>query len=85
MRSFDEERRILNLRAKWQCFDDFGEPGEVMYLLFIKKRVYVGKELPRCLIDEDVRVAAKHAVEWEKYWNLIKVQYDAKEPNRRKF
>ena len=53
MRSFDKELRVLNRRAKWRHFDDFGDPREVMYLSFIKKRIYAGEEVPHCLLAND--------------------------------
>ena len=85
MRSFDEELCVLNRHAKWWRFDDFGEPREVMYLSFIKKRIYAIEEVPHCLVDDGARIAAKHAAEWEKRRNPNKAQYDAKEPDWRKF
>ena len=36
MQSFEEELQVLNRRAKWRQFRRFGEPGEVMYLPFIR-------------------------------------------------
>ena len=85
MRSYEEELRVLNRRAKWRRFDDFGEPGEVMYLPFIRQRIYAGEEVPRCLLVADDHIAAKHASEWEKRRNPDKAQFDAKEPDRKKF
>ena len=85
MRSFDEELQVLDLRAKWRRFNDFGEPGEVMYLPFIRQRIYVGEEAPRYLLADDDRIAATHAQEWKKRRNPEKAQYDAKEPDRQKF
>ena len=60
MRSYDEELCVLNRRANWRRFNDFGEPGEVMYLPFIRQRIYAGKEVPRCLLVADDDIAAKH-------------------------
>ena len=37
-----------------------------MYLSFIKKRIYAGEEVPRCLHDDDDYIVAKYAAEWEK-------------------
>ena len=85
MRSYEEELRVLTRRAKWRRFNDFGEPGEVMYLPFIKQRIYAGEEVPRCLVVADDDIAAKHVIEWEKRRNPDKAQFDAKEPDRRKF
>ena len=85
MRNFDEELQVLDRRAKWRRFNDFGEPGEVMYLLFIRQRIYVGEEVPHCLLADDDRIAATHAQEWKKRRNPEKAQYDAKEPDRQKF
>ena len=85
MRNFDEELQVLNRRAKWRRFGNFGEPGEVMYLPFIGQRIYVGEEVPRCLLAADDRIAAAHAQEWKKRRNPVKAQFDAKEPDRRKF
>ena len=53
----------------------FGEPGEVMYLPFIGQRIYVGEEVPRCLLADDDRIAAGHAQEWKKRRNPVKAQY----------
>ena len=85
MRSYDEELCVLNRRANWQRFDDFGEPGEVMYLPFIRQRIYAGKEVPRCLLVANDDIAAKHVSKWEKRRNPDKEQFDAKEPDRKKF
>ena len=85
MRSYEEELRVLNCCAKWWHFDNFGKPREVMYLPFIRQRIYAGEEVPRCLIVADDHIAAKHAIEWEKRRNPDKAQYDDKEPDRRKF
>ena len=85
MRNFEEELQVLDRRAKWRRFNDFGEPGEVMYLPFIGQRIYVGEEVPRCLLADDDRIAAVHAQEWKKRRNLVKAQFDAKEPDQRKF
>ena len=63
MRIYEEELRVLNRRAKWRRFDDFGEPGEVMYLPFIRQRIYAEEEVPRCLLVADDAIAAKHASE----------------------
>ena len=43
------------------------------------------KEVPRCLLADDDRIAAAHAQEWKKRRNPEKAQYDAKEPDRQKF
>ena len=82
---YEEELRVLNRRAKWRYFDDFGEPREVMYLPFIKQRIYAGEEVRRCLLVADDAIAVKHVSEWEKRRNPDKAQFDAKEPDRRKF
>ena len=85
MRGFDEELKVLNCRAQWQRFYDFGEPGEVMYLPFKRQRIYAGQEVLRCLLADDDCIAATHAKEWKKCRNPDKAQYNAKEPDRRKF
>ena len=69
MRSFEEELQVLDRRAKWRYFHDFGEPGEVMYLPFRRQRGYVGEEVPRCLLANDDRVAAAHEQKWKKRRN----------------
>ena len=66
MHSYDEELRVFNRRAKWRRFNDFGEPGEVMYLPFIRQWIYAGEEVPRCLLAADDDIAARHVSEWEK-------------------
>ena len=66
-------------------FTTFGEPGKVMYLPFIRQRIYAGKEVPHCLLADDDRITATHAKEWKKRRNPDKAQYDAKEPDRQKF
>ena len=76
---------MLNCRVKWWRFDDFGEPGKVMYLPFIKQRIYAGEEVPRCLLANDDYIVATHAEEWTKRQNPDKDQYDAKEPDQQKF
>ena len=85
MRSYEEELCVLNCRAKWWRFNDFGELGEVMYLPFIRQRVYAGEEVPRCLLAADNHIIAKHTSEWKKRRHPDKAQYDAKEPDRKKF
>ena len=85
MRSYEEELRVLTRRAKWRRFSDFGEPGEVMYLPFIRQRIYAGEEVPRCLLADDDRIAAAHEQKWKKRRSPDKAQFDAKEPDRRKF
>ena len=85
MRSYDEELCVLNRRAKWRRFNNFGEPGKVMYLPFIRQRIYAGEEVPRCLVVADDDIVAKHVSEWEKRRNPDKAQFDVKEPDRRKF
>ena len=66
IRNFDEELQVLDRCAKWRRFNDFGEPGEMMYLPFIRQRIYVGKEIPRYLLADDDRIVAAHAQEWKK-------------------
>ena len=85
MRSYEEELRVLARRARWRRFNDFGEPGEVMYLPFIRQRIYAGEEVPRCLLIADDDIVARHVKEREKRRNPDKAQFDAKEPDRRKF
>ena len=85
MRSYEEELRVLARRARWRRFNDFGEPGEVMYLPFIRQRIYAGEEVPRCLLIADDDIVARHVKEREKRRNPEKAQFDAKEPDRRKF
>ena len=85
IQSFDEELKVLNRRAKWRRFNDFGEPRKVMYLLFKRQWIYAGEEVPCCLLADDDHIAATHAKEWKKRRNPDKAQYDAKEPDRQKF
>ena len=56
-----------------------------MYLPFRRQRIYVGEEVPRCLLADDDRIAAAHEQKWKKRRNPEKAQFDAKEPDRKKF
>ena len=37
-----------------------------MYLPFIRQRIYVGEEVPHCLLADDNWIAATYAQEWKK-------------------
>ena len=61
MRSFEEELQVLNRRVKWRCFDNFGEPGEVMYLPLIRQRIYTSEKVLRCLLANDDHIVVTYA------------------------
>ena len=76
---------MLQRRARWRRNGMFCLPDEAPYLSLVQQKVYAGEEVPRCLHDDDVRVAAKHAAAWAERRNPKKAQYDAKESDLRKF
>ena len=85
MRSFDEEMRVLDKREGWRRMKSVFAPCGVMYYTSRDQRIYRGEELPRCLLFDDTRIKNQNAYYWKRRRNIMKEQYDIKEPDWAKF
>ena len=85
MRSFNEEMRVLDKREKWRRMKSVFVPCGVMYYTCREQRIYNGEELPRCLLFDDTRIKNQNAYYWKRRRNIMKEQYDIKEPDWAKF
>ena len=81
MRSFDEEMRVLDKREKWRRMKNVFTPCGVMYYTYRKQRIYNCEELPRYLLFDDTRIKNQNAYYWKRRRNIMKEQYDIKEPD----
>ena len=85
LRSFDEEIRVLDRRERWRQTKNVFEACGAMYYTSRDQRIYRGEELPRCLLFDDTRIKNQNAYYWKRRRNIMKEQYDIKEPDWAKF
>ena len=81
LRSFDEEMRVLDGRERWHQLKNVFELYGVMYYTNREQRIYRGEELPRCLLFDDTRIKNQNAYYWKRRRNIMKEQYNMKEPD----
>ena len=81
MRSYEEELKVQARQKFWRTASVYWRPSSDMYYEVVMKKIYEGEELPRCLVEEDERVAAEHRKFWERRRNPVKEQHDAGIPD----
>ena len=85
MRNFDEEMRVLDKRERWRRMKNVFELCGIIFYTSREQRIYQGEELPQCLLFDDTRIKNQNAYYWKRRRNIMKEQYDMKEPDWAKF